>query len=472
MTANDPGPAARPKTFLGHPVGLAWLTVCEFWERFSFYGMQNLLALYLTGMLLLPGHVEHIIGVGAMRSVLEAVYGAHTPVAMTAGIIGLYTGFVYLTPIAGGWVADRLLGRTAAVALGALAMAAGHFLMAFEASFLLAIGCMLAGVGFFKGNIASQLGDLYDKGDARRDDAYQVFMLAVQLAVVVSPLVTGSLGEKVGFHWGFGAAGVGMLIGLAVYLAARPALPPEPPRSAVARAARAPMTPLERRNVAILVGMIPVLSLAMVGNQQFFVGYVLWAKRTMELTILGFEMPVTWLFAIAAVLSSGAIVASMAFWRWWGRRWTEPDELPKIAFGVLLAASAPLVLAAASAVAEHTGHKVGLGWSLAYEAVNDLGFANIFPIGLALYSRIAPKGLAGVMVGIFYLHLFAANLLVGWLGGLLEKMSGTAFWELHAAIVAGAGATLVLVYFLWGRTLSRHHVPAPAGAGALGQAGA
>jgi POT family proton-dependent oligopeptide transporter len=472
MTAHDPGPVPRQKTFLGHPVGLAWLTVCEFWERFSFYGMQNLLALYLTGVLLLPGHVERIIGVGPMRAALEAIYGAHTPVSMTAGIIGLYTGFVYLTPIIGGWVADRFIGRTAAVTLGALAMAAGHFLMAFEASFLLAIGCMLAGVGFFKGNIASQLGDLYDKDDTRRDDAYQVFLLAVQLAVVVSPLVTGSLGEKVGFHWGFGAAGVGMLVGLAVYLAARPALPPEPAKTAVARAARAPMTPLERRNVVILACMIPLLSLAMVGNQQFFVGYVLWAKRDMDLTILGFEMPVTWLFAIAAVLSSAAIVVSVAFWRWWGRRWTEPDELPKIAVGVLIAACGPLVLALASTVVERTGHKVGLGWSLVYEAVNDLGFANIFPIGLALYSRIAPKGLTGVMVGLYFLHLFAANLFVGWLGGLLEKLSGTAFWELHAAIVAGAGAALLVVYFLWGRTLSRHHVPAPGTRGELGEAAA
>src|SRR5215831_1283488 len=104
--------AAPPrKTFLGHPVGLSWLTVCEFWERFSFYGMQNLLALYLTGLLLLPGHVERIIGSGALRAALEAFYGAHTPVSMSAGIIGMYTSFVYVTPIVGGWIADRFTGR-------------------------------------------------------------------------------------------------------------------------------------------------------------------------------------------------------------------------------------------------------------------------------------------------------------------------------------------------------------------------
>ena len=456
---NDIAPTPRHATLFGHPVGLAWLTVCEFFERFSFYGMQNLLALYLTGLLLLPGHVERIIGVGAMRAMLEGVYGAHTPVTMTAGILGLYTGFVYLTPIIGGWIADRFIGRTAAVTIGALTMAAGHFLMAFEASFLLAIGCMLVGVGFFKGNIASQLGDLYEKGDARRDDAYQVFLLSVQVAVVVSPLVTGSLGEKVGFHWGFGAAGVGMLAGLLVYLRARPTLPPEPARGAVAREARPPLTALERRNFVLLACMVPIFSLAMVGNQQFFVAYVLWAKRSMELNFFGFDMPVTWLFAIAAVLSSASIVVSMAFWRWWARRWKEPDELLKISLGIALAACGPLVLAAASAVVASSGHKVGLAWSLVYELVGDLGFANVFPIGLALYSRIAPKGWSSVMAGTFFVHLFFANLFVGKLGGLLETMSGAAFWEMHSAIVASAAVLLLVVRATWGRSLARDYAP-------------
>src|SRR5262249_20878913 len=157
------------------------------------------------------------------------------------------------------------------------------------------------------------------KGDPQRDDAYQLFLLSVQVAVVASPVVCGTLGEKVGFHWGFGAAGVGMLIGLAVYLFARPTLPSEPERTVAARERRPPLTPLERRNLAVLAAMVPVLSLIMVGNQQFFVAYVLWAKQNLQLSFHGFEMPATWLFAIAAVLSSGSIIASMAFWRWWNK---------------------------------------------------------------------------------------------------------------------------------------------------------
>jgi POT family proton-dependent oligopeptide transporter len=448
--------AAPPrKTLIGHPVGLWWLSVCEFWERFSFYGMQNLLALYLTGVLLLPGHIEKIIGSGALRATLESFYGAHTPVSMSAGIIGMYTSFVYLTPIVGGWVADRFTGRTVAVTIGALTMAAGHFLMAFEASFLLAVGCMLVGVGFFKGNIASQIGDLYVKGDPRRDDAYQIFLLSVQVAVVVSPLVCGTLGEKVAFHWGFGAAGVGMLIGLGVYLLARPTLPPERPRTVATREARAPLTPAEKRTVAILLLMVPILAAVMVGNQEFFVAYVLWAKGNLQLTFGGFEMPATWLFAIAAVMSSGSILLSMAFWRWWGQRWKEPDELMKMGCGALLASCGPLVLAAISAVVASTGHKAGIVWSLLYELIGDLGFANIFPIGLALYSRVAPKALTGVMVGVYFLHLAASNLLVGRLGGMLETMSGAQFWSMHSGIVAIAGVLLIVVRQTFGRVFAR-----------------
>ena len=123
--------------------------------------------------------------------------------------------------------------------------------------------------------------------------------------------------------------------------------------------------------------------------------------------------------------------------------------------GVALAATAPLLLALASSIVASTGQRVGLGWAIAFELVNDLAFANVLPIGLALYSRVAPKSLTGMLIGVFYLHLFAANLGVGWLGGLLEKMSGTAFWSLHAAIIFVAGALMLVVRFTVGRSLSQ-----------------
>ncbi|HZL00244.1 MAG TPA: MFS transporter, partial [Caulobacteraceae bacterium] len=171
--------APRVRTFVGHPLGLGYLVFAEAWERFSYYGMLSLLVLYMSEQLLLPGHVGHVAGFGAFRAGIEAVTGHLTPPALASMIGGLYGGLVYLTPLGGGLIADRWLGRTRTVTIGACLMALGHFLMAFEVSFLVALACLLVGVGCFKGNISSQVGELYAPGDLRRADAFQVFLLGV-----------------------------------------------------------------------------------------------------------------------------------------------------------------------------------------------------------------------------------------------------------------------------------------------------
>jgi POT family proton-dependent oligopeptide transporter len=450
-----PARGPRDRAFLGHPSGLGWLCFAEFWERFSYYGMQALLVLYMVHSLLLPGHVGRVLGFEPFRAAIEAAYGPLSPQALASAIFGIYAGFVYVTPIAGGWLAERFVGRTAAIVAGASLMALGHFLMAFEASFLFALLSLLLGVGLFKGNISAQVGDLYAADDPRRGHAFQFFLLSVQLGVIATPLVCGTLAAAYGWHWGFAAAGVGMLVALGVYLAARPALPPEKPRAAAGgRATRPPLSGLERRNVAILVALVPVLALALVNNQQLFNAYLLWAEKHYALMLFGRPMPVTWILSIASIVSSLSIVASALFWRWWATRRTEPDELLKVAIGVVLGAAAPVMLAANSAMVAATGQKLGLGWIFAFQVVNDLAFANVFPIALALYSRASPPGLAGVLIGVFFLHLFLANLFVGWLGGLLERMPASAFWLLHAAIVFAAALILFAVRFTVGRTLS------------------
>ena len=447
--------AKRDTAFLGHPAGLGWLGFAEFWERFSYYGMQALLVLYMTHTLLQPGHVENILGFTPFRHAIEAVFGPLSPQALASEIFGLYAGLVYLTPIAGGLLADRLTGRTTAVALGAVLMALGHFLMAFEASFLIALACLLTGAGCFKGNISTQVGELYSTNDPRRADGFQLFIIAIQFAVIVSPLVCGTLGEVYGWHWGFGAAGVGMLVGLAVYLYGRPSLPVEAPRALRNSAAHRP--PLARRewvSVLILIGLVPVLALASVGNQEIFNAYLVWAEANYQLMFFGKQMPVTWILSFGAAVSALMIVVSVSFWRWWARRWPEPDEITKLAIGGAIAALAPLLLAMVSAGIATSGRKAGIGWAFAFEAINDLGFANIYPVGLALFSRAAPKGLAGALVGVYFLHLFAGNLLVGWLGGLLERMSGVAFWGMHAGIILAATLILLLVRVAAGRILA------------------
>jgi proton-dependent oligopeptide transporter, POT family len=449
--------ARADRAFFGHPAGLGWLSFCELWERFSFYGMQALLVLYLTNYLFLPQNIGQVAGMATLRRLIEDVTGPRSSQQLASAVFGLYAGFVYLTPLFGGLLADRVLGRTKTVVIGACLMALGHFLMAFEASFLVAIACLLVGVGCFKGNIAAQVGDLYAPGDKRNASAFQIFLLAVQIAVILAPIVCGTLGEKVAWHWGFGAAGVGMLIGLAVYLAGRRWLPPESAPGASAKtaagSARTAMTPAEKARLALLVALIPVLMLSIVGNQQFNNAFPLWSQKNMDLVLFGWQVPVTWLQAVDAIVSTVTMVGSIAFWRWWAARRREPDELMKMGLGSLLAAGAPALLIIAATLIDTTHEKVSFIWTIGYTVVNDLGFANILPVGLALYSRTAPRRLEGLVIGIYYLHLFIGNTFVGWLAGFLETMPGREFWALHAALVACAGLLLLGCRAAFGKLL-------------------
>jgi POT family proton-dependent oligopeptide transporter len=446
--------ARRDRAFFGHPGGLGWLSATEFWERFSYYGMLALLALYMNGQLLKPGHVEHIIGFGPFRHLVEGLFAAHSAQALAAAIVGLYAGLVYVTPLGGGWLADRFIGRTWAVTIGASLMALGHFLMAFDATFLFALLSLLLGVGCFKGNIAGQVGGLYGTNDPRRADAFQVYLLGIQIAVIISPLICGTLGQKVAWHWGFGAAGIGMLIGLVIYLSGRSWLLKELPRDRASRAAKPPLTAKEWRSILVLIAILPVLAVAIIGNQEILNAYLVWAQPTFQLTFFGFDMPVTWIASVDSIVSAITLVLVVAFWRWWGKRRTEPDEITKITIGVMIAACGPLALAAAAATVAATGHKASLAWALLFHIVNDIGFANILPIGLALYTRAAPKQITGLMIGIYYLHLFAGNVFTGWLAGQLDKVSGTTFWLMHAGLMAGAAGVLLLVRGAVGKSVA------------------
>jgi POT family proton-dependent oligopeptide transporter len=442
--------------FLGHPRGLAVLAFSEAWERFSYYGMTSLLVLYMVHYLLLPQHVAHIAGFGPFKAAIEGVYGKLSPEALASAIYGLYAGFVYLTPIAGGFLADRVLGRTRTVTIGAILMAIGQFGMAFDATFLMALGCLLIGVGCFKGNIATQVGELYAPDDLRRADAFQIYMLGIQISVIVAPLVCGTLGEDVDWHLGFAAAGGGMLIGLAIYLWGARWLPPHQVRRSEAAGgeARSKLARKEITAVLVLLALLPALMLCALGNLEIFNAYLIWGEKSYKLVFFGETMPVTWLLSLDAFISTGLMAGVVVFWRWWAKRRPEPDEITKLLIGACIAAGAPAALAAASYFAAVTGQKVGLGWGLAFHVLNDLGFAMVFPIGLALFSRVAPRSIGGVMIGVYYLHLFLANMAVGYLGGLLEKMPGAQFWMLHAGLMVVGCIVLAVMRTAFRRTLS------------------
>jgi proton-dependent oligopeptide transporter, POT family len=457
----------RSKTdtrFIGHPVGLGWLAASEYWERFAYYGMQPLLVLYLIHYLLLPGHIEQVWGFATWRHFVEWFTGQNSQMALASNTSQDYASLVYLTPFLGSFLADRVIGRTNTVMIGATLMVVGTFLTALNATFLLALVLLLFGVGCFKANIASQVGALYSSDDPRRADGFQIYFIGIQLAAILSPIVCGYLSQRVDWHLGFVAAGVGMIFGLAIYLIGRPTYPPEPglrkssnslqQSSADTEVKRPPLTSRDWRVVILLVALLPVLALSLVGNQEIFGAYLVWGEKNFQTMLWGFNMPISFIVSMDAIVSTVTMIGVIAFWRWYGRHWREPTELTKIIIGVIISTFGPLVLVGCAAVATATHHPVPLYWALGFHILNDIGFGNVLPVGLALYSRAAPKGLGGMMIAVYYVHLFLAGVLVGRLGGLLGTMPDTSFWLLHLGLMAISIVGLIAARIFFGHLLA------------------
>ena len=426
------------RAFLGHPKGLGYLAFTEAWERFSYYGMQTLLVLYMVKELLLPGHIEHVW----FFEPIKRLYGLQGQ-PLASAIFGTYTALVYLTPILGGFLADRVLGKRRTVLAGAATMALGHFLMAFEQTFLFALLCLVAGCGMFKGNLASQVGALYKPEDLRRADAFQIYYLAVNAGVITTPLIVGTLGETVGWHWGFAAAGIGMLIALSIYVAGHKHLPKEDFRSGSARAQRPPLSRRERLTTAALILLIPVLAVAIVPNNQIFNAYLVWGNEQFDLVFFGKKLPTTWLITLDSITSVAFLAGVAVFYRWYGKRWREPDEITKLIIGSAFSMLGMLCLVMA-AVSKPSGGKIGLMWPVAFHLTNSIAFAHMLPVSLAFFAKLAPATINSTVMGLHYLAFFGCNTLVGWVGGLYEKWPTPRFWLLHAAFAVGSGTVFVL----------------------------
>ncbi len=446
----DRGPDDR--AFLGHPKGLGYLSFVEGCERFSYYSMQTLLVLYMVKYLLLPENMGNVIGLSFLQN---SYYGGLEGQPLASAIFGDYTALVYLTPILGGIIADRWLGRRATLIWGALIMALGHFLMAFEGTFLFALLALVVGVGLFKGNIASQVGELYDDKDLRRAMAFQIFYIAINVSVIAAPLVSGTLGEKVGWHWGFGTAGIVMVAGLFIYLAAGPWLPADNKPAKGEKAASIPMSQKDWLRVLALVLLVPVLAVSLLTNQEIFNAYLVWADEHFALTFMGETLPTSWMITVDATLSFSMLVAVAAFYKWYGTKWKEPDELGKMVIGSFFTIGGGLCLYIA-AVTQGDG-KIGLFWPLMFHLLNSIGFSHILPVSLALFTKLAPKAINATIIGIYYLAFFAANKIVGTIGGWYSTMDTPTFWLVHVAsaavgLVAFAFFKFVLAKRLMGDT--------------------
>lgn len=432
---------ARAPTFFGQPIGVAYLAFTEAWERFSYYGMTALLVLYMSQSLFMPGHVEGIAGFTAFRAGLESVFGPMSVVALSSQIYGLYTGFVYFTPVFGGWIADRWMGRRNAVVLGAVLMSAGHIAMAFEASFLLALLLLVVGCGFLKGNISAQVGDLYAPGDSEgRTRGFAIFSVGINVGAVAGPLACGLLAQLYGWHVGFGLAGGLMLIGLATYLLGYRHLA----ESRTAHTPSAPRAPLTGHDARVVAGLFVVLGLTICQSVIYYQNSninLIWIDQAVDLNLLGFHVPVAWFGSIDPLASIVGVPFLFALWRWQDRHGGEPDEIGKIAIGAFMAAAANLLLTVSCLM----GPRSSAIFPIAYDVLLGIAFLYYWPTVLALVSRAAPAQVRSTLMGAAFLSLFVGNLLVGWIGGFYDHMTPAAFWGLQVAIgVAGGVLALVL----------------------------
>ncbi len=400
----------------GHPAGLYVLFFTEMWERFSYYGMRSLLVYYM---------IKHL----------------QFSQERSSEIYGLYTGFVYFTPLFGGLLADRLLGQRRTVIVGGVLMAIGHFLMAAPGLFFPALIFLILGNGAFKPNISTQVGALYSPGDHRRDRAFSLFYMGINLGAFFSPLVCGTLGEKVGFHWGFAAAGVGMVIGLLVYLSGQKHLAPDLIMQKKGPGQGESLEPMKREDWLKIGAIFVMMALSIVfwsvyeqqGNTM-----ALWADADTDRVIFGWEMPASWFQSFNPLMIFLFVPLLNLFWHGQDRRGKEPSSIAKMGIGCVLLSAAFLVLIPpARELAIHP--KASLWWLTACSFVLTLGEIHLSPIGLSLVTKIAPARIVSLMMGVWFLSSFFGNYLSGYLGTFWEKMPREHFFLLMFSLSFAAG---------------------------------
>jgi POT family proton-dependent oligopeptide transporter len=455
MAASDVDQIRYTKPFgdlFGHPRGLTFLFATEMWERFSYYGMRALLVLYMTKYLLSPSRADGVIGLHGLRALLEGMSGPLGVQPFASQIYGLYTGLVYLTPLIGGLIADRVLGQRRTVIIGATLMAAGHFMMAFEPLFLLALTTLIVANGAFKPNIVTQVGGLYAPGDHRRDRAYSIFYVGINIGAFLAPLVCGTLGEEFGWHYGFLAAGVGMTIALAVYLYALPLLPPDEMHKL--KAAGRDKKPLDRsewRSIAALAVLFVPTTLFFATYEQQGNTIALWADdytdRTIDLVVWHGEIPVTWFQSFNPLMIFAFTPLIVGLWSWQARRGREPSTITKMALGCFGVALSYLIMVGAAWFAQ--GDEATWWWLFAFFVVITIGELYLSPVSLSLVSKAAPARMLSMIMGLWLATSFTGNLIAGWLGSFWSAMDKTSFFLMLASLAALAG----IVIFAFNRPL-------------------
>jgi POT family proton-dependent oligopeptide transporter len=456
------GDHAAPSTqaeWFGHPKGLYVLFFTEMWERFSYYGMRALLVLYMTKSLLLDADkgatVFGYAGVTAFVQWFVGLFGMHDKLsvqAMSSQIYGLYTGFVYFTPFFGGILADRVFGQRKSVYIGGVLMAIGHFLMAVKSMFFPALFFLILGNGCFKPNISTQVGLLYKEGDHRTDSAFTIFYMGINLGAFLSPFICGTLGQKVGWDWGFGAAGVGMLAGLVVYHFGKHLLPPDrlAQRTSTDAKPQEALTPAEWKAIFALIFLCAVNIVFWAVYEQQGNTLQLWADQNTRWNFFGFNVPSTWYQAFNPAFIFMFAPLMNKFWGWQDKRGQEPSSVTKMGIGCVLLGGAFIIMIAASKLIG-ANEQGSLWWLVSTTWLFTMGELYLSPIGLSLVSKIAPARMVSMLMGMWFLSSFFGNYLSGFIGGFYDVMTKQAFFAMLMGLGVGAG----LIFFAANKPLRK-----------------
>ena len=450
----------RNQDLFGQPKGLWVLAGTELWDRISFHGMQAMLVLYMTGDLLIhPERMSKIIGFGGYRHAVEAMTGPLTDIALATQTFGFYLAFVTGLPLVGGWIGDKFTGRKLAVGAGAAMMTLGHFFMAFDATFLFALFFLMTGAGMLRGNLSPQIKSLYADGDPRETNAFQYYYFSVNFGAFIAPIVTGAVAAFYGWHVGFGVAGVGMLIGLVIYLVGSRYLPADDGRRARREGEvvhRVPLTASQKRCVLGLFLLFPISVLFWTAQAQIWNVYNVWVRDHINMNVGGFAVPVPWLQSLDGL--APAVFTPITLWIWasMAKRGREPDEFGKLIVGLLLFGISVAGLAAGPLLANSAGRGPIL-LPVMFHVVSNFGAVWFAPVMLALFATRAPSTWRGTLVGINSLGVSVASLISGRMGSLYEQMTPSAFWILNASFCFAAALIILVAKPLYRRLLARHN---------------
>jgi POT family proton-dependent oligopeptide transporter len=419
--------AAPEAGWFGHPRGLSTLFFTEMWERFSYYGMRGFLILYMVKAL---GFADPHAG---------AVYGN-------------YVGSVWLAAIFGGIIADRWLGHYKSVLIGGTIIALGHFTLALHALpfFYAGLSLIVIGTGLLKPNVSTLVGSLYAEGDERRDAGFSIFYMGINLGALIGPLIAGKLAEGVDWHLGFACAGVGMTLGLVQYVLGRNRLQPAiarlaarpEPAAAASGAGGDGFTAADWKRIAAVVVFFLFASFFWGAYEQAGSTLNLFADRYVRLELVGIRLYASWFVSIQAAF---VILLSPIFaWLWVRLGPRQPSSPAKFALALLFVGLAFVLLMPAGAIAQG-GVKISPLWLVGAYFIEELGELCLSPVGLSVVTKLAPRRVVGLLMGVFFLSNALGNKLAGWSAGFISTTPLPTLFGATAAVTLGAAVVMVLL---------------------------